>query len=195
MPSKAMMPTLIPGDYFWVNIFSYGIKFPFTDTEMLSGDPPQRGDIIVFRYPRDESQNYVKRVIGIPGDHIAYRNQRLRINNRQLDTEYRHVYRSPLAHRDGKNATGCDRRATSCQVWRERIGQRSYSVLIDPGAPLNVNGDYIVPEGEYFVLGDNRDYSNDSRLWGFVPAKNIIGEATTIIFSDREFSRSGNTIE
>ena len=174
------MPTLLVGDFILVNKFAYGLRAPVWHYRITEGDRPERGDVIVFRFPNDESQDYIKRVIGLPGDHISYYNRRLSVNGKALEIETDRVYEG-LGDANGMyNASGCDRANAQCQVYVEHIGDISYTVMTNPSSTYSVNGEIFVPEDHYFVMGDNRDHSNDSRLWGFVPEKNLVGKATWI---------------
>ena len=180
IPSGSMMPTLLEGDFILVEKFAYGLRTPVWHFNITPGSLPERGDVIVFRYPRDESQDYIKRVIGLPGDHVSYYNRRLSINGKPLKTTTDGVYPG-LGDANGMyQAGGCDRVGARCQVYFEEIGDLSYTVMTNPGRPSTGNGETVVPEGHYFVMGDNRDHSNDSRGWGFVPEENLVGKATRI---------------
>lgn len=180
IPSGSMMPTLLVGDFILVNKYSYGLRMPVWHNRMSYGDRPERGDVVVFRYPRDESQDYIKRVVGLPGDHISYYNRRLSVNGKPLKMTKDRDYQG-LGDLNGMpGAGGCDRRGASCQVYFEGTGDDSYTVMTNPDIPTGVNGEVFVPNGHYFVMGDNRDHSNDSRLWGFVPEDNLVGKAVRI---------------
>ncbi|MCP4469435.1 MAG: signal peptidase I [Gammaproteobacteria bacterium] len=180
IPSGSMMPSLLVGDFILVNKFSYGLRLPVTYHRITEGDRPQRGDVIVFRYPKDESQDYIKRVIGLPGDHVSYYNRRLSINGKPLNIEVDAVYQGLGDVNLMQNASGCDRAGARCQVYIESTGDVDYTVMTNPGTAYGINGEVVVPEGHYFVMGDNRDNSNDSRIWGYVPEENLVGKACWI---------------
>ena len=179
IPSGSMMPTLLVGDFIVVNKYSYGLRFPVWHTRITEGDKPKRGDVVVFRYPQDESQDYIKRVIGLPGDHVSYYNRRLSINDVPLDIESDHVYQGLGDLNKMQNAGGCDRAGAKSQVYVEG-DESKYTVMVNPDRGLGVDGELFVPEGHYFVMGDNRDHSNDSRIWGYVPEENLVGKAVMI---------------
>lgn len=187
IPSGSMIPTLLIGDHIFVNKFAYGLKVPFSDwvtdhpIYMIKREPPNRGDIVVFLYPKDESLYYIKRVIGTPGDTIELRNKALFINGQPVD-------RNPLTQDeaekifssldDGKYSRG------SLELFREQFGDKKHLMMIDRSNFLgDAFGPITVPEGSLFVMGDNRDYSNDSRFWGFVPVDNVKGKAMVIWLS------------
>lgn len=180
IPSGSMMPSLLVGDFILVNKFSYGLRLPVTHQRVTSGDLPRRGDVIVFRYPKDESQDYIKRVIGLPGDRVSYYNRRLSINGIPVDTELGRIYQGLGNQNQMPGAGGCDRAQADCQVLNESIGDIEYTVMTNPASIYSADGEVIVPQGHYFVMGDNRDHSNDSRFWGFVPEENLVGKAIRI---------------
>ena len=180
IPSGSMMPTLLVGDFILVNKFTYGLRLPVWQTRITEGNRPKRGDVVVFRYPKDESQDYIKRVVGLPGDHVAIYNQRLSINGKLLDIEPDRVYEGLGDLNKMQYANGCDRAAANCQVYIEKLDQAEYTTMINPGSTFGVNGELFVPEGHYFVMGDNRNHSNDSRIWGYVPEENLVGKAVMI---------------
>ena len=190
IPSPSMLPTLQVGDFIVVNKFSYGIRLPVTHGEVLETGAPERGDVVVFRYPRKPSINYIKRVVGVPGDQIAYYNRRLFVNGDPVPMERVGKYRP----QGGGSGGG------PLLEFREEIGDTVHSVLLDPDG-RSPEGEFIVPEGQYFVLGDNRDHSNDSRSWGYVPEANLVGEAEFIWMhwdwtgGGVDWSRIGNGIE
>lgn len=168
IPSPSMLPTLQVGDFIVVSKLSYGIRLPVTDTQVIETGQPERGDVAVFRYPRKPSINYIKRIVGLPGDQIAYYNRRLFINGDPVPMERVGEYRP--ARQNGRS---------ELLEFHETIGDTTHSVLLDPNG-RSPEGEFIVPEGQYFVLGDNRDHSNDSRSWGYVPEANLVGEAKFI---------------
>ena len=169
IPSASMMPTLLIGDFILVNKYDYGIRLPVLNTKIIENKAPDRGDIVVFRYPADPSIPYIKRVVGLPGDRFKYQDKILTINDlpvEQVDiAEY-------LAVGSGKMMDGAT-------LSREILDSEGHEILRMPGRPTqNVEG--IVPKGHYFVLGDNRDNSRDSRYWGYVPDENLVGRAFMI---------------
>ncbi len=184
IPSGSMLPSLYIGDFILVNKFAYGIKLPVLNKKIIEIDTPERGDVVVFRYPRDPSLDYIKRVIGLPGDHIAYYNKVLYVNNKPVVRDYVGRYMGP-----GQ---------TSANEYGEKLGDAEHLMLLLPARPNNLQGEWIVPEETFFVMGDNRDNSNDSRVWGPVPESNLIGKAFMIWmhFSDEmHLDRIGNTIK
>jgi len=165
IPSGSMIPTLLPGDFILVNKFSYGIRLPALRTRVVDTGSPERGDLVVFKYPRDPSQDYIKRVVGLPGDQISFRNQRLLINGEPLP-------RGLVEDFDDKGG----------RLYTERAGDLEYNIVQyrDFG---NSDLDATVPEGHYFMVGDNRDRSSDSRFWGPVPEEHLVGRAFLIWMS------------
>ncbi|MEM7561821.1 MAG: signal peptidase I [Pseudomonadota bacterium] len=179
IPSGSMMPSLLVGDFIVVNKFSYGFRAPVWHTRITEGDRPAKGDVIVFRYPEDETQDYIKRVIGLPGDEISYYNRRVLVNGVPLEIESDRVYQG-LAELNGMvGGGGCDNRGAQCEVFVEHQGDASYNIMVNPNA-YSIGGKFSVPADHYFVMGDNRDHSNDSRIWGFVPEENLVGKATRV---------------
>ncbi len=198
IPSGSMIPTLLVGDYIFVNKFSYGLKVPFTEwimdepVQLIRREPPQRGDIIVFKYPRDESIYYIKRVVGIPGDKIEMKDKLLWINGKKLE---RSAMDSVLETSTRKLIDDDKYAKDYLKLSEETNANHKYVMMIDDSQFANSYfGPVTVPAGEYFVMGDNRDHSHDSRFWGFVPYKNIKGRAIVIWlslwldFSNQEFS-------
>jgi signal peptidase I len=175
-----MMPSLLVGDFILVNKYAYGLRLPVLHNQLSEGDRPKRGEVIVFRFPDDESQDYIKRVIGLPGDHISYYNRRLSINGKPLDIKNDRIYEGLSDLNQMTGTSGCDRPKAQCQVLVEQIDQTNYTVMTNPTSSYSVNGEIFIPEGHYFVMGDNRDHSNDSRIWGFVPEENLVGKAVRI---------------
>jgi signal peptidase I len=180
IPSGSMMPTLLVGDFILVDKYAYGLRLPVWHSRITDGDRPQRGDVIVFRYPQDQTQDYIKRVVGLPGDHISYYNRRLAVNGKQLKAADVGKYPGLGDLNSQVNAGGCDRRGARCEVYYEEFDDTGYTVMTNPDSSMGVNGEVTVPDGHYFVMGDNRDHSNDSRLWGFVPEANLVGKAVVI---------------
>jgi signal peptidase I len=169
IPSGSMMPTLLVGDFILVNKFAYGLHLPVLNTKFIETDDPKRGDVVVFRYPENPSEDYIKRVVGLPGDHITYYNKVLYINGKRCPQQLLGEY----------EGVGSDTGSGDELVFREKLGDVTHKMLIEPGNP-SMNGEYVIPPDEYFVMGDNRDNSNDSRYWGFVPDANLIGKAFMI---------------
>ncbi|WP_455216938.1 signal peptidase I [Kaarinaea lacus] len=190
IPSGSMMPTLLAGDFILVNKFSYGIRLPVVDTKIIPIGEPERGDVLVFRYPKDPSTDYIKRVIGVPGDRIAYYNKQLFINGEP-------AVQTGLGRYEG---VGTGVSMSGAQVRSEQLSGVTHNILIDEGKGT-VEGEFSVPEGQYFVMGDNRDNSNDSRYWGFVPEENLVGKAFMIWMNwdssagGITWNRIGNDIE
>lgn len=171
IPSGSMIPTLLIGDFIVVNKFNYGLRLPVLNSKFLEISEPQRGDVVVFRYPVDDSINFIKRVIGLPGDTVTYRNKRFFINGEPIE----YVSSAPFLSSQVKCSTP---RSDALRV-REDLGLMRHDILIHESRPGR-DGQWIVPPGNYFMVGDNRDNSNDSRAWGFVPEENLVGEAVGI---------------
>ncbi len=172
IPSGSMYPTLHIGDFILVNKFHYGVRLPVINTKIVDVSEPERGEVMVFRYPHDPDVNFIKRVVGVPGDVIRYDNKRVYINGELVDLNYDSLYMLP--QEDGGR--------TETDMYRETIGDSTHYIINDP-ARRSRGMEIRVPEGTYFVMGDNRDHSNDSRFWGFVPEENIVGRAFFIWFS------------
>ena len=177
IPSGSMKPTLEVGDFILVNKFAYGIRLPVLDTKVISVGDPQRGDVMVFRYPSDPQVNYIKRVVGLPGDRIRYSSsKKLYINDRLV----------------AETLLGQEPRSLgSAELYREKLGQVEHMIRKEVGRyRLEPGREWVVPVGHYFMMGDNRDNSNDSRYWndpnipkellGMVPDQNIVGKAFAI---------------
>jgi signal peptidase I len=167
IPSSSMVPTLLVGDFIFVNKFTYGLRLPVLHHKFLNIGEPERGDVMVFRLPSDPSVNYIKRLVGLPGDTVVVVKKRLYINNELIALERDGLYERP------------DRPAALQAV--EQLGEVSHSILLEP-MQAGREGTYVVPEGHYFMMGDNRDNSQDSRFpqVGFVPEQNIVGKAVRI---------------
>lgn len=194
IPSGSMMPSLLVGDFILVNKFSYGLKLPVIHTRLTDGDKPKRGDVVVFRYPRDESVDYIKRIIGLPGDHIGYYNRRLIINGKPLKTSFDHIYQGLGDLNNMTNGDGCDKAGANCKVLVENLDKLSYTVMNNEQAGQSANGELVVPPGHYFVMGDNRDHSSDSRIWGFVPEQNLVGKAV-MVWMHWDWRDNGNGLD
>jgi len=196
IPSSSMVPTLLVGDFILVNKFTYGIRLPVVNKKIVELGSPQRGDVMVFRYPEDPSLDYIKRVVGLPGDRIEYRNKRVSINGAPVPIKQVDDYLS-------KERMQFSRR------YVETLGKAEHEILLEedmqpmggPGRafPFAGNCNYnsggmacTVPPGHYFMMGDNRDNSSDSRVWGFVPDENIVGKAFFIWLNLNELGRFGS---
>ncbi len=183
IPSGSMMPTLIAGDFIAVNKFSYGVRFPVINNVLIPNGMPERGDVVVFHYPMDTSIDYIKRVIGLPGDIIKYENKKLFINDKLVP----HVFEKDYEYMMNENYR------VPAQEFTETLGEVKHSILIH-----NVEGEsgsFVVPDRNYFVMGDNRDNSSDSRVWGFVSEDLLVGKAFIIWLNLSEPSRIGDTIK
>ena len=167
IPSASMMPTLLIGDFILVNKYDYGIRLPVLNTKVIENKVPDRGDIVVFRYPEDPSIPFIKRVVGMPGDHVEYVNKVLYINGIRQEQTVNGEY----------EAVGSGMMADGDWWITEYLDDESHDILIDTTGRGAFNFETDVPEGMYFVLGDNRDNSRDSRYWGFVPDDNLVGRA------------------
>jgi signal peptidase I len=198
-----MMPTLLDGDFIIVNKFAYGLRLPVLNRKVVPVGEPQRGDVVVFRYPRDPSVNYIKRLVGLPGDHVEVRSDRITINGQPVPFKVIAPYND-----------GC---YINMQLAEEHIGEHVHQSMVCPvplfpspvtpagcnrsesrgyycGGENGANADALagmegpvfettVPPGSYFMMGDNRDNSEDGRVWGFVPEDNLVGKATRIWFN------------
>jgi signal peptidase I len=195
IPSSSMVPTLLVGDFILVNKFTYGIRLPVANRKIVALGSPQRGDVMVFRFPEDPSLDYIKRVVGLPGDRVEYRNKKLSLNG------------SPVPLRQVDDYLSKERMQFS-RRFVETLNGAEHEILLDEDAPAgmmpgrafphagncNYNSSGVactVPPGHYFVMGDNRDNSSDSRVWGFVPDENIVGKAFFIWLNLNELGRFG----
>lgn len=172
IPSSSMMPSLLIGDFILVNKFSYGLRLPISNDKVIGTGEPVRGDVVVFRPPHHPEQDWIKRVIGLPGDTVSYRNHVLTINGQQVRSDRIGKY---IGKGPGEDMTGATLAA-------EELPGRTHPVLTRTDSPFLVQGDgeWTVPAGQYFVMGDNRDNSEDSRFWGFLPEQNLRGKAFVI---------------
>lgn len=189
IPSSSMMPNLQDGDFILVNKFTYGLRLPVLDTKIVEFNLPERGDVVVFRYPVNPKENYIKRVVGLPGDEVVYRGKTVFINGEPQPQE-----------RVGRFiGVGAAREMDGADHLRETLDGREHDILMKPNQLGRLGeGRWVVPEGHYFVMGDNRDNSLDSRAWGFVPERNLVGRAFLIWMSwdsGIEFSRIGKSID
>jgi len=168
IPSGSMYPTLQIGDFIVVNKFAYGVKLPVTQTKIIPISLPEHGDVVVFKFPNDPDVDYIKRVIGLPGDEITYIDRTLFVNGKLVKTELLGKYKGSDS---GSVMNGAS-------VIKETLANgNSHEILLDMNKRSVDMKATVVPEGHYFVVGDNRDHSNDSRFWGFVPEKNLKGKA------------------
>lgn len=205
IPSDSMMPTLLDGDFIIVNKYAYGLRLPVLNRKIVATGEPQRGDVVVFRFPRDPSTNFIKRLVGLPGDHVEVRDNRIVINGQPV----------PFEVESRKYTDGC---YMNLSIGDERLGSHEHQAIFCPvaldRAPLlpacnrsTTRGyvcgdedapgwqrtrsfDEVVPPGKYLMMGDNRDNSDDGRSWGFVPEENLVGKATRIWFN-WDLHRSG----
>ncbi len=190
IPSGSMMPTLLIGDFILVNKFTYGIRLPVLYTKLIDINEPERGDVVVFRFPKNPEVDYIKRLVGIPGDRVAYYDKKVYINGKLARQVLLGQYHGVG---QGTNMSGASHIT-------ENLAGKEHDILIINGQPT-VEGVFVVPEGHYFMMGDNRDNSNDSRYWGFVPEQNLVGKAFFIWMNwDWQnkgvgFDRIGNTIK
>jgi len=171
IPSGSMIPTLLIGDFIVVNKYAYGLRLPVLHTKVVPIGEPKRGDVVVFRYPVDPSVNFIKRLVGLPGDTISYREKQLYINGELVSEKPEGRYSSE----DVK----CSTPRSDAMLFTETLGEVEHNILLHNNSGSR-NDQWLVPEGHYFVMGDNRDRSNDSREWGFVPEENLMGRAVGI---------------
>ena len=171
IPSGSLEPTLLTGDFVAVNKFTYGLRWPVWHKKFFAIHEPKRGDIFVFRWPADPSVDYIKRVIGLPGDHIVYKDKVLSINGKIMPQRF--VRDEMEIESNGE---------WHVEKREENLDGVKHDIYIRPDMPA-VDFDIVVPEGQYFAMGDNRDNSNDSRYWGSVPEENLIGKALWVLLS------------
>jgi signal peptidase I len=197
IPSGSMVPTLLVGDLILVNKYHYGVRLPVVNKKIVANNDPRRGDVVVFRYPVDPRVDYIKRVVGVPGDEVAYLNQRLTINGKPVDLQ-------PLGDYYDEDSL------RYAPQFSETLGTANHRILVDPKRQVYYGGEsrsfpngqncrYTaegvvckVPDGHYFMMGDNRDNSQDSRFWGFVPDENIVGKAFFVWMNFGNLRRIGS---
>jgi signal peptidase I len=197
IPSGSMVPTLLVGDLILVNKFEYGVRLPVVNTKVIANGNPQRGDVVVFRYPPDPRLDYIKRVVGVPGDEIVYAAQKLSVNGQAVPLQALGEFYDEDSLRYAPQ-------------FSEKLGTVEHRILVDPKRPSYFGGQTPnfpgaencrysvegltckVPAGHYFVMGDNRDNSQDSRYWGFVPDENLVGRAFFIWMNFGNFGRIGS---
>lgn len=201
IPSGSMIPTLLIGDFIVVSKYSYGLRLPVFNNKVLDLGEPERGDVFVFRTPEDDKTNFIKRVIGLPGDTITYRNKVLFVNGEPIEQT---VIGPWVGEGLNRNQPG-----TRPQLRIEQLGEAEHEILVHPtrstqrlARSVQQQRSWVVPEGHYFAMGDNRDQSLDSRSWGFVPEENLVGKAIRIWMHWDcgsgfcvDFSRIGDKIE
>jgi signal peptidase I len=199
IPSGSMIPTLLVGDLILVNKYHYGVRLPVINKKIIANHEPQRGDVMVFRYPKDTSIDYIKRVVGVPGDEVSFREQRLYVNGVQ----------APLEQTPPPGFYDEDLRLYFPE-YQEKLGDVTHRILLNTASqpfygpedkitfPFRENCRYSaegvtckVPPGHYFMMGDNRDNSQDSRWWGFVPDENIVGKAFFVWMNFGNLKRIG----
>ncbi|MEW6676493.1 MAG: signal peptidase I [Pseudomonadota bacterium] len=203
IPSGSMLPTLLIGDFILVNKYEYGIRLPVINKKVIELGQPARGDVMVFRFPQDPSMDYIKRVVGVSGDVVEYRDKRLVINGQPV----------PMEPNGQFEYTGQGLNFIQGDTWREKLGEHTHTAMTLASEPpvrvYEVGGNFpyrencsysesgfkcTVPAGYYFMLGDNRDASNDSRYWGFVPDENIVGRAFFIWWNFDDFLHMVSTL-
>ena len=201
IPSGSMKPTLLVGDFILVNKYTYGIRLPVVNKKIIDINPIKRGDVVVFRYPANPNVDYIKRVVGTPGDRVVYRNKRLTVNDELAPIQSSGYY------------TDAELNYLRLPTYSEKLGDHTHQMMVVPAQPpvdlaqvqqfanrgnCEYNDDGFsctVPPGNYFMMGDNRDQSSDSRYWGFVADDHIKGRAFLVWMNFGDLKRIGNGIE
>jgi signal peptidase I len=202
IPSGSMLPSLLVGDFILVNKYTFGVRIPVLNKKIIDVNQPKRGEVMVFRYPEDPSKDFIKRIVGLPGDTVTYKNKRLTLNGVEV----------PVA--SAGSVTEIDERMNfqRFDTYREKLGDSKHVIMVNPERPSLAGGvrqfpnkkncEYNdegvtckVPEGYYFMMGDNRDNSDDSRYWGFVPEENIVGKAFLVWMNFGNLKRIGTSID
>lgn len=199
IPSGSMMPTLLVGDFILVEKFAYGLKEPVNNTRLIATGEPERGDVAVFKYPENPKVDYIKRIIGLPGDHIVYQDKQLYIKPACTGDDCPDFAPVPLAFEQSGEFS---QMGIPLERYAEQLTEQPHDILRNPLLPDRVSmyyrqpgtalNEWVVPEGHYFAMGDNRDNSTDSRFWGFVPEQNLVGKAVAIWISF-EFERNADS--
>ena len=202
IPSGSMVPTLLVGDFILVNKYTYGIRIPVINKKIAEMNSPQRGDVMVFRYPEDLSKDFIKRVVGTPGDTIAYKNKRLMVNGKPVATV------ATGAYTDTEGGA-----VRFFETFTEQLAEKPHQMMVDPRFPSldlarvrqfpnksnctynNEGMSCKVPAGHFLMMGDSRDNSDDGRYWGFVPEENIVGKAVLVWMNFSSFKRIGTAIK
>lgn len=198
IPSESMVPTLLVGDHIFVKRYAYGLRIPFTKKWIAEFEDPKRGDVVVFSFPEDESIDFIKRVVGLPGDKVTFKNGEVFINDQKVEWQNVELTTKAKDNPCHINMTEASetmvpddlepypyyQRYTNFQPKLETLpnGQKHY-IQRSKVLPMENNDEFIVPERHFFVMGDNRDHSQDSRFWGFVPRENLKGKAEVIWLS------------
>jgi len=173
IPSGSMLPNYLIGDYLLVNKFAYGVRFPVWDTKFIPVSEPKRGEVIICHFPVDTQVDFIKRVVGIPGDRISYINKKLSINGVPVPMKFQ-----------GNNIIEGASKTQAIEEYSETISGNTHGIITMPWRPdLYDFKNLVIPKGEYFVMGDNRDDSEDSRYWGFVDEKYLVGKPEVVVFS------------
>ncbi|MEW7851348.1 signal peptidase I [Massilia aurea] len=200
IPSSSMVPTLLVGDFILVNKYTYGIRLPIINKKIIQINDPQRGDVMVFKYPKDMNQDYIKRVVGVPGDTISYEDKRLTVNGKAVEYTPLDDYlddQHPVYHKQFEEKLPSPGGFTQHRILNTADRPNFDFGSVEP-FPLREACDYsadkftcVVPAGQYFMMGDNRDNSADSRYWGFVPDRNIVGKAFVVWMNFGSLKRIG----